>query len=467
MNKHLAWIGVLVGLLMWKFAAGQPNIVVYLSDDHSQVDSSLYGSKHIPTPNFEKLAADGMTFTHAFVASPSCAPSRAAMLTGLTPVHNGAQANHTFPTSKTHSLIEELKKLGYETAAFGKVAHGKGRQVARYGFDHTDPGRSAEQLRKTVPAYLKGRDGDKPLCLFVGISNPHVIWPDETSFKKEEVVLPPTFLDTPDTRRLRAMYLEEVKELDAVLAELRMMAKEHLGNDVLFIHTSDHGAQWPFGKWTLYDYGTRVPFIASWPGKIKPGTRTDAMVSWLDLLPTLIDAAGGKVPKGIDGRSFAAVLRGQETTHRDRIFTTQTGDGRMNIYPSRAIHTDGWKLIHNLRPEFAFTSHTTFLRRPNAGSFWTEWAELAKTDARAKAVVNRYYKRPEFELYHVAEDHWEQNNLAGAPQHAKRLASLKSELQKWMVQQGDEGFVHAEPRLLSDKESWHPDYFGTKKQRKD
>ena len=81
MNLQLAWIGVLVGLVTCEFADGQPNIVVYLSDDHSQVDSSLYGSEHIPTPNFEKLAADGMTFTHAYVVSPSCAPSRAALLT--------------------------------------------------------------------------------------------------------------------------------------------------------------------------------------------------------------------------------------------------------------------------------------------------------------------------------------------------------------------------------------------------
>jgi len=102
----------------------QPNVVIYLSDDHSQFDCDLYGADDIPTPNFKKLAADGMMFTHAFVASPSCAPSRAAMLTGLMPARNGAEANHTYPKDGTHYLLDDLKKAGYEVAAFGKVAHG-------------------------------------------------------------------------------------------------------------------------------------------------------------------------------------------------------------------------------------------------------------------------------------------------------------------------------------------------------
>jgi uncharacterized sulfatase len=180
------------------------------------------------------------------------------MLTGLTPAHNGAQAHHTYPSRDVRGLIEELRKVGYETAAFGKVAHGSGQRVARYGFDFVSPARRADQLRENVQAYLTQRKTDKPLCLFVGIENPHVPWPDKTSFDTANVVLPPTYLDTSDTRRLRAMYLEEIKELDALLGDLRTLASERLGKDVLFIHTSDHGSQWPFGKWTLYDYGTRV-----------------------------------------------------------------------------------------------------------------------------------------------------------------------------------------------------------------
>src|SRR5690606_1424475 len=111
------------------------------------------------------------------------------------------------------------------------------------------------------------------------------------------------------------------------------LARKKLGDNLLFIHTSDHGAQWPFGKWTLYEDGIRTPLVAIWPGKIAPSTRTEAMVSWVDILPTLVDAAGGEVPEDIDGRSFLPVLTGSATEHREQIFTTHSGDGNFNVYP--------------------------------------------------------------------------------------------------------------------------------------
>ena len=441
--------------------AALPSIVVYLSDDHSQFDSSLYGNANIPTPNFEKLAAAGITLTHAFVASPSCAPSRGAMLTGLMPARNGAEGNHTSPRPEIPCLIENLKALGYETAAFGKVSHGKNN--GRYGFDHhfTRPGRG-DALRDRVKKFLTSRDKSKPLCLFVGTSDPHVSWPENTSFDPAKVEFPPHHLDTPSTREHRARYYQEIADLDKLLGELRAMTDKHLGAEHLFIHTSDHGSQWPFGKWTLYDYGTRVPFIASWPGKIPPGTRSDAMVSWVDIIPTLIDAAGGAGPKDIDGFSFLPVLLGEKNQHREQIFTTHSGDANVNVYPSRAIRTREWKLIHNLRPDFAFTNHSDLHRKQWAGAYWGEWAALAKTEARAKIIVDRYYQRPEFELYRMdAGDKWEQTNLAEDPAHAETLTKLLSGLNAWMKSQGDTGRIFGKPHMLSDPESWHPDYFKT------
>ena len=437
--------------------AAQPHLVVYLSDDHSQFDSSLYGNDKILTPQFERLAADGMTFTHAFVASPSCAPSRAALLTGLMPARNGAEANHTFPPEGTHYLIADLQAAGYEVAAFGKVAHG--RNVKRFGFDHIGKGRTLDHFREEVPRYLARRKGEKPLCLFVGTSNPHVSWTSPTTFDPAKVEFPPHHLDTPDTRAHRAAYYQEIKDLDEFLGDLRAMAAESLGENVLFIHTSDHGSQWPFGKWNLYDYGTRVPFIAAWPGKIAAGSTSHAMISWVDLLPTLIEAAGGSVPTGLDGRSMLGVLRGETDVHRDRIFTTHTGDGVKNIFPIRSVRTREWKLIHNLHPEFAHTNHSDLDRKPMAGAYWTEWALLMETDQRAREIVDRYYSRPTWELYHVAEDKWELTNLIDEPAHAEMRDQLKAELAEWMEEQGDQQLVHSEPRLLSEPERWHPRYY--------
>lgn len=453
-------IGMLAGP---RLDAAQPNIVVYLSDDHSQFDSSLYGNDNIPTPEFEKLAADGMTFSHAFVASPSCAPSRAAMLTGLMPARNGAEANHTFPKPGTHCLIQDLQAAGYEVVSFGKVAHGGPKQVKRYGFDYVGNGKPIDQVRMQVLQFLKRRTRSerkgKPLCLFVGTTNPHVAWDSPSTFTPDDVEFPPHHLDTPATREHRAAYYQEIKELDAFLGELRGIVDKHLGNDTLFIHTSDHGSQWPFGKWTLYDYGIRVPFIAAWSGKISPGSTSDAMISWVDLLPTLLDIGGAKIPQALDGRSFADLFLGESDKHRDVIFTTTTGDGIKNIFPIRSIRTRQWKLIHNLHPEFAFTNHTDLDRKPMAGAYWTEWAELAKSDPRAKEIVDRYYQRPEWELFDVSNDKWEQNNLIDDPSQAERIADLKQRLAEWMNEQGDQQLVHSKPRLLSEPNRWHPKFF--------
>ncbi|EMI57075.1 sulfatase family protein [Rhodopirellula sallentina] len=448
--------------------AEQPNIVVYLSDDHSQFDSSLYGNDNIPTPQMEALAADGMTFTHAFVASPSCAPSRAAMLTGLMPARNGAEANHTFPKPGTHCLIQDLQAAGYEVVSFGKVAHGSPKQVERYGFDFVGNGKPIDQVRTQVLQFLKQRERadrtDKPLCLFVGTTNPHVAWESPATFDPAKVEFPPHHLNTPDTRSHRAAYYQEIKELDAFLGELRGIADKQLGDDTLFIHTSDHGSQWPFGKWTLYDYGIRVPFIAAWNGKIAAGSKSEAMISWVDLLPTLLDIGGAKTSEELDGRSFAGVLRGETEQHRDVIFTTNTGDGIKNIFPIRSIRTRQWKLIHNLHPEFAFTNHTDLDRKPMAGAYWTEWAELAKTDDRAKEIVDRYYQRPEWELFDVSQDEWEQTNLIDEPAQSERIAEMKEQLAAWMESQGDQHIVNSEPRLLEDKERWHPDFYELQRQ---
>ena len=174
---------------------------------------------------------------------------------------------------------------------------------------------------------------------------------------------------------------------DDDLGTIMAAARQHLdpANTYTFF-TSDHGGQWPFGKWNLYDAGIRVPLIVAGPG-IKAGGATDAMVSWVDLLPTLVELAGGKPPADIDGRSFAAVLRGEQTKHRDEIFTTHSGDGRLNVYPIRAVRDGRWKYILNLHPEY---QHATHINRAASGdglSYFRSWEDAAKTDPKAAAVV--------------------------------------------------------------------------------
>jgi N-sulfoglucosamine sulfohydrolase len=420
-------------------ADAKPHVVLFLADDLGVLDCGPYGGKDVPTPNMDRLAKDGLTFRKAFVSSPSCAPSRAALLTGLDPMRNGAMLNHARPKASLKKWPAYFREQGYEVAAIGKVAHYA--QVTEYGFDHASHFKYHEDdcVAEAVK-FLEGRKSDKPLCLLVGTNWPHVPWPKESAIKVES--LPPTQVDTPETRSARARYLAAVANADRDLGLVRSAAAKALGENVLFAFTSDHGSQFPFGKWNLTDAGVRTPLIVCWPGRIKPGTATDAMVGWIDLLPTLVAATGGDAPKEISGRSFLDVLLGKADRHRDKVFLTHSADGQMNRYPIRGVRTADWKYIRNLDPA---AEHHTHVDKGNAGTdgraYWDSWVAKAKTDPAAAAIVRSYHTRPAEELYDVANDPHELTNLAADPKQADRLKTLRADLDAWMAANGDRGLA--------------------------
>ncbi len=436
------------------FAQQLPDIVLYLADDLSAKDLSLYGGTNIQTPAIDELAAEGMVFNRAFVASPSCAVSRAALLTGLMPARNGAEENHSYPHTGILKLPQVLNELGYQTAAFGKVAHGK--SAPDYHFEVHDREQHIPALRPKVKAFLENRTDTRPLALFIGVSDPHVPWPSASTVDPDEMALPPQLLDTPRTRVQRSRYLQEVKDLDAYLGEVRALTDKHMSADKLFVFSSDHGAQFPFGKWTLYDEGINVPLIVSWPGKIRAGSETNALVSWVDILPTLIDISGGKVSENLDGRSFAPVLRGETDSHRKRIFTTHSGDRMMNVYLSRSVRSNRYKLIWNVHPEFAFTTHIDMLVRETSGDYFKQWQAAAKTDSLAAEVLARHHGRPEFELFDLENDQHELFNLAGKPELKQLQEDLLAELKSWIDRQGDKLTVFHDPLMLDQPHTWVP-----------
>ena len=456
---HLSLLLVSLGCGAARLAAAdaaRPNLVVFLSDDHSMLDSTVYGSKEVKTPNMQRIADAGLTFERAFVASPSCAPSRAALLTGLMPARNGAEANHSKPRAEIKKLPAYLHDLGYEVVSFGKVSHYQ--HTGDYGFDYFAHDKYHEDI--AIPEgikWLRARKSDRPLAIFFGTNWPHVPWPTEgEGYSADRVTIPRNHVDTPATRTSRMRYLAAIGRMDAELGAAYDAANEVLGRNTFFLHTSDHGAQWPFGKWSCYDGGIRTPMIAVWPGKIAPGSRTAAMVSWIDILPTLVDVGGGPAPQGIDGRSFAGVMRNPQLEHRDRIFTTHSNDGRMNVYPTRSVRTSDWKYIRNLHPEYYYSTHVDIVQGPDSGAYFGTWVEKAKTDPAAAFVVHRYHERPGEELYDLRADPLELKNLASDPKQAARLAGLRAEVDAWMKEQGDEAKLYAEPRLLSDPKRAEP-----------
>jgi arylsulfatase A-like enzyme len=413
--------------------AHRPNVVIYLADDQSYVDMSVSGAVGLKTPTAELLAHAGMTFTNAFVASPACAPSRAALLTGLMPSRNGAEANHTYPRPGTLVLTKKLQESGYKVLGFGKVAHEKMNRECGFDF-YSEP---RIHLFDHVTEYFKGNPPNHPVCLMVGDRRPHVPWTSKSIYDPSALKLPSYFIDTKETREHWAAYYSDITGMDDEMGKVFNLAKEKFGENFIFIYSADNGRQWPFGKWNLYETGIKVPLIIVWPGHILPHSRADAMVSWIDIFPTLLDVTGCEIPRELDGKSFRKVLEGKRDLHREYIFTTHSGDVKMNVYPIRSVRDSRFKYIRNLEPGSYHSNHSDILRKPGAGEYWDSWDDAADADAAAAAILQRYYIRPPEEFYDLLRDPDEQQNLISDGSQQARIKKMRKLLDDWMKEQKD------------------------------
>ncbi|MDB6028416.1 MAG: betC 3 [Verrucomicrobiales bacterium] len=433
-------------------SAPKPNLVLFVADDHTAADCGVYGNQEVRTPNIDRLARDGMLFRRAFAASPTCMPSRAALLTGLMPIRNGAHANNLQTESQCRegirSLPHYLKELGYRVAQAGKT-HFAPKSVFPFervaNSEVPEPGFENNRMLRmdlnveAVDQWLGTVTNGQPFCLVVCDHSPHVIWSDKADYDPNAITVPPNHIDTPDTRKARARYYGEVTKMDANLGKVLASVEKHgFAENTVFVYTSDQGAQWPFSKWNLYDSGIHVPFIVRWPGETKSASTTDAMISLVDVLPTFMEIAGGKPSGNLDGRSFASVLIGKTNSHRDEIFATHSQDGSMNLCPMRCVRTARYKYILNLSPQNEYTTHIDKARDHDGGrEYWPSWEATAKSDPRAAATVKRYHWRPREELYDVILDPFEVHNLAEDPAYADVKRDLEARLVTWRKGQGD------------------------------
>ncbi len=428
-----------------KAIAKQPNIIIYLADDLGSKDVGFNKAKVVKTPHLDQLANEGMVFENAFIASPACAPSRGALLTGLMPARNGAEANHTYPKPNIGLLTKQLQKNGYKIYSFGKIAHGK--MNGECGWDYAEL--DSDNLFENVKDFFSGTTVNGPVCVMIGDRRPHVSWTENKIYDPERVDLPGYLIDTKETREHRARYYSDVTGFDETMGKNLSLLEKILGENTITIMSSDHGAQWPFGKWNLYDDGIRTPLVVKWKGKIEAGKRSKAMVSWIDIFPTLLDLTGSEIPDSLDGKSFASVLTSKTDDFRKEIYTTHSGDGFFNVYPIRSVRTMRYKYIRNLLPVCYHTNHSDILRVDGAGAYWDSWDEAAKHDKRAAEIVSRYYQRPAEEFYDLQTDPNELNNLINTPDLQPEIAKLRLKLSGWMKMQGDKETVFRKPYPLS------------------
>jgi len=426
----------------------RPNILLILSDDHGVEDSGAYGNSVIATPNIDQLATQGMRFDNAFATQAICAPSRQSLYTGLYPLRHGGHRNHTEVIPSTLSLPHYFEPLGYQVHLAGKTHFGPSEafpfnKLSKSKNTFSD---SSSNIAKYFAAMQQVfEQTEQPFFIVAATSLPHTNvglnegYPEPVNYQPKDVPLPPYLIDTPETRIERAGYYELVSGLDNDIGTLlKLLESSASADNTLVIYTSDHGAGFAFEKWTNYDAGLHVPLIVTWPNKIPPNSESDALVSLIDILPTLLEATGGTTPHNIDGKSFLPVLKSERENHRALVFASHTTLGIRNASdatPIRSVRSERYKYIRNLNPDGLFTNNVT--EKGQGG--WFSWLEQAQTDAVTKQRTQHYQKRPYEELYDLLNDPYELNNLANDAGLQSQKVYLSTQLDTWMIQQNDLG----------------------------
>jgi N-sulfoglucosamine sulfohydrolase len=442
--------------------AAPRNVVLFVTDDQGQ-DAGCYGNKVIRTPHLDALAADGTRFRYAYCTTASCSASRSVILSGL---HNHANGQYGHQHSYHHfSAFDTVKSLpvllgeaGYRTARLGKF-HVAPDSVFR--FDASLPGnpRSPVEMAERCKEFLS-TSGDKPFFLYFCTADPHrgggtatelPHQPDrfgnrpkgqaypgvkEVTYDPKEVIVPPFLPDTPACRAELAQYYQAVSRADQGLGRLVQILKEAgKYDDTLIIYISDNGIPFPGAKTTAYEPGLRLPCVVRNPYAKKRGVVSDALVSWVDLAPTVLDFANAPALKTtrLHGRSFLPVLEQEKPAGWDEVFASHTFHEIQMYYPMRVVRDRKYKLIWNIAHPLPF---------PFASDLYESatWQDIRKKGPDAlygKRPVKAYVQRPPFELYDLGSDPDEVKNLAGDPQYARVLDAMKEKLRAFQKHTGD------------------------------
>lgn len=437
----------LAALTAHSAAAGEgnrPNVLLIVGDDCTWTDLPLYGGTNVETPHIDRLAGQGLTFNRAYVSMSMCQPCRSELYTGLYPVRNGCCWNHSACRPGTESIAHHLGERGYRVGIAGKV-HAKPRRS--FPFERV-PGIEGNCVSQTARLQTDGlrefmaRDDGQPFCLAACLVVPHIPWSVGApgQFDPEALDLPPYLADTPRTRSEYARYLAEVEVMDRQVGRiLQVLQETGHADDTLVLFTSEQGAQFPGCKWTVWEDGIHTALVARWPGVVPADRRTDALVQYADVPPTLLEAAGGDpTNRDYDGSSFLPVLRGETDRHRRYAYAMHNNVPEGPPYPSRSVHDGTYHYIRNLRPERTYVNKW-IMGKPEHSSCWQTWNFSAVKDPHTYRLIHRYMNRPAEQLYNTKKDTHEMTNLADDAAHQDVKKRLSDELDRWMESQGDPG----------------------------
>lgn len=403
-------------------AGGPPNILYIHSHDSGRY-LQPYGYA-VPTPNLRRLAGQGVLFRRAFSAAPTCSPSRAALLTGQFPHQNGmlglAHRGFSLNDYKKH-ILYTLRDAGYHSV-LGGLQHIAGKPD-RIGYDQLLDLKSnrVADVAPRVAAFLDHGRNDRPFFLDVGFFETHREYPQPTADDDARYIQPPMPIpDTPSTRSDMAGFHASARILDQGVGQvLAALERNGLAENTLVISTTDHGLAFPNMKCNLMDSGWGVSLIMRGPS-LDAGKVCDAMVSQVDLYPSICDLLQLKQPSWLEGKSFLPVLRGETSEINQEVFAEVNYHAAYE--PKRAVRTQRWKYIRR------YGSQTTTVL-PNCDdspskSLWMEYGWRQKT-------------LPREDLYDLIFDPAERRNLAAEPESAAVLKEMRGRLNAWMKRTND------------------------------
>jgi len=431
------------------------NVLIITTDDMSCDSVGVYGATPRDlTPNMDRLAGQSLRFAHAFVQVGNCMPSRNVMFCGRYPHNNRVEGFYEVRDPGYPVMSDLMKAAGYFTGIRGKVDHST-PYTPYPGWDlildtlpdgsAADPKNPESYYRSTQHGIARARQAGKPFCFNLNISDPHKPFYNEDGkpevnkpsrvYTPAEITVPGFLPDDPKVRAELALYYSTVRRGDDSLGAI-FRALQESGEDArtLIIFLSDHGMPLPFAKTQLYFHSTRTPLMVRWPGVTKPATVDDRhLVSAVDLLPTLLEIVAVPAPAGMDGRSFAPVLRGETQTGRDFIVAEYNENYAGNRHPMRSIITKDYGYLFN-----PWSNGTRVMDTATKGTAtYRRMVALAKTDPAVAARLDLFEHRVPEELFNYATDPDALQNLVADPAHRAPRDALIATLDAWMVQTRD------------------------------
>lgn len=474
--------------------AAEKNVIFIITDDESPT-LGCYGDPVAKTPAIDAIAADGTVFLNAYATTASCAASRSVVMSGLHNHRNGMYGHqhsyHKFESWKTVvslALPRVMAGAGYRTGHIGKYHVGP-EQVYRYETYLKGNDRNTVEMAEKCRDFLTAAD-ERPFFLYFATSDPHRGGGiDETSklelkpnlfgnkpgrgsfpgveevfYDPATVPIPPFLTDNPETREELAQYYQSVSRVDQGVARLVEILKEAgLYDKTMIVFTSDHGMAFPGGKTTVYEGGLRVPFVVRNPYEPKRGVKHEALVSHIDITPSLLDFAGGldkeknrpkrfvnatkfwedhpEVAKdnlgpnldAYHGKSWLSILGDGKAEHWETLHASHTFHEIQMYYPMRVVRDKQYKLIWNIASPLPY---------PFASDLWTASSFQAQYRKSLDApygqkTVGEYIHRPAFELYRIDEDPNEATNLAGDPAYTEVLRQYQEKLRAFQKEMDD------------------------------